>query len=63
MSESSEARPSSTPPLCERCWFPVRADQPVRRRVFPEIGETVLVAFEHADEACTAQQPPTGDAA
>jgi hypothetical protein len=49
------------PPLCERCWFPVRPDEPVRRLVGREGGETVLRGYEHAEGTCTAQEPATGD--
>jgi hypothetical protein len=48
------------PPLCERCWFPVHPDEPVRRLVVREGDEAVLRGYEHAG-TCTAQEPAIGD--
>jgi hypothetical protein len=45
-----------TPPLCERCWFPIADDHPVRSRMTPD-DEVVLIGFEHAEQTCTPQQP------
>ena len=60
MSRAEEEWPTLTPPLCERCWSPIRADEPVRRHVTPGPGPVDLVGFEHADTTCTPQEP-TGD--
>jgi hypothetical protein len=48
--------PDLTPPLCERCWFPITADEPVRQRTAPD-DEVILMGFEHAARSCTPQQP------
>jgi hypothetical protein len=52
-----------TPPLCERCWFPVRPGEPVRRRVVQGPDGAVVAGFEHAGRACTPQRPVADDAA
>ncbi|PVZ06355.1 hypothetical protein [Actinomycetospora cinnamomea] len=49
------------PLLCERCWFPVGPEEPVRRRVGREGDEIVSLGYEHADRTCTPQEPTTGD--
>ncbi|NMO89463.1 hypothetical protein [Actinomycetospora sp. TBRC 11914] len=48
--------PDLTPPLCERCWFPIEGHEPVRQRTTPD-DEVVLIGFEHAGQLCTPQQP------
>jgi hypothetical protein len=56
-----DERPTPNPPLCERCWFPLALDEPVRRRVTQDGDDVVLVGFEHADRTCTPQKPTTED--
>ena len=53
--------PPPTPPLCERCWFPVPPGEPVRRRVTSTGADTEVVGFEHADRSCTPQDPASGE--
>jgi hypothetical protein len=63
MSDAGEEWPTLTPPLCERCWFPIREHESIRRRVRPGSGPIVLVGFEHARETCTPQVATEADAA
>lgn len=48
--------PDLTPPICERCWFPIADDEPVRQRMTAD-DEVILLGFEHAGQTCTPQQP------
>ncbi|MHC1557864.1 hypothetical protein ACR9E3_02850 [Actinomycetospora sp. C-140] len=50
-----------TPPLCERCWFPVRPEQPARRLVIRGLDGAVVAGFEHAGDVCTPQHPGASD--
>ncbi|MDD7933171.1 hypothetical protein [Actinomycetospora straminea] len=65
MSASSGGSPLPTPPLCERCWFPVRPGEPVRRRLVRSPDGGVEAGWEHAGAGvpCTPQQPVVEDAA
>ncbi|GAA4790782.1 hypothetical protein GCM10023200_27330 [Actinomycetospora chlora] len=51
-----------TPPLCERCWFPVNPGEPLRRRLVHSLDGGVVAGFEHA-ATCTPQEPVVDDAA
>jgi hypothetical protein len=53
--------PQTTPPLCERCWFPVPPGEPVRRLVTSAGDDTEVVGFEHAERSCTPQDPASGE--
>lgn len=48
-----------TPPLCERCWFPVPARDAISYRITPLDEDEALYGFAHPERACTPQEPET----
>ena len=65
MSWRSGSWPGLTPPLCERCWFPVPARDAIIYPIRPPGAEVVdddAYGFAHPGEACTPQQAGAGQA-
>ena len=59
MTGPAQRWPGVTPPLGERCWFPVPAREAIAYPLSRPGQDQPLYGYAHAHRACTSQQPET----